>query len=106
MAIQAPDAIDVSFCVIPAFLIKLTPHHLVYTSSLFSGDTGGAVLIASDGSLRGVHQQTVNQASEMLGTSASSAAVAKSINSLISGLSSGFIGLRLDAQEVQDIILK
>jgi hypothetical protein len=75
MAIQVPDAVDVSFCVIPVTLIKLTPHHLVYTSSLFSGDSDGALLIASDGSLRGVHQQTINQASEVLRTIASSAVV-------------------------------
>jgi hypothetical protein len=106
VANQAPDAVDVSFCVIPAALIKLTPHHLMYTSTLFSGDSGGAVLVASDGSLRGLHLKTVNQANEEFRIGAPTEEMVASILSLISGLSSGFIGLRLDAQAVQDIILK
>jgi uncharacterized protein YoxC len=105
VAMQAPDVVDVSFCVIPATPIKLTRHHLLYMSQLFSGDSSGALLVTSDGSLRGLHLQTVNQANEQLRIGAPPDDMVASINSLISGLSSGFIGLRLDVQEVQDIIL-
>ncbi len=106
LANQAPNAVDVSFCVCPAALLKVSNHHLLYSSSLFSGDSSGAVLLSKDGSLRGVHQESVNQASDELRRGATPKDMVKSINSLISGLSSGFIGLRLDVMEVQNFILK
>jgi len=105
LANQAPKEVDVSFCVCPAALLKVSKHHLLYSSSLFSGDSGGAVLLSRDGSLRGVHQESVNQASDELRRGATPAEMVKSINSLINGLSSGFIGLRLDVTEVQEFIL-
>lgn len=103
---QAPQEANVSFCVCPAVLLNVSKHHLLYSCSLFSGDSGGAVLLSKDGSLRGIHQESVNQASEELRTGVTPAAMVKSINSLIRGLSSGFIGLRLDVVEVQEFILK
>lgn len=105
MAKQAPDKIDESFACIPAQLLKVTGNHCAYQCSLFSGDSGGAVILASDGSLLCIHLETVNEANEKLRVGTTSAEVVKSINSLVSGLSSGFIGLRLDSQKVRDLIL-
>ncbi len=105
MAKQAPDKIDESFACIPAQLLKVTASHCAYQCSLFSGDSGGAVILSSDGSLLCIHLETINEANEKLRKGATNSEVVKSINSLVSGLSSGFIGLRLDSQKVRDLIL-
>lgn len=103
---QAPNEVPRSFCVLSANFVKASPHHIVYTSNLFSGDSGGAILMSHDGVVRALHQETVNQAEERIRRdSLNDDTVVNSINSLISGLSQGFIGLRLDAPDVQQFIL-
>lgn len=102
---QAPVEVPRTFCVIPAECLKSSEHHIVYMSNLFSGDSGGAVLFSHDGVVRAMHQETVNQAREELGRgSFDEEEVVKSINSLVSCLSQGFIGLRLDVVEIQQLI--
>ena len=71
---------------------------------MFSGETGGAFILASTGDLLCIHLETVNQAKEKLRKNGTPTEIVESINALVSGLSSGFIGLRLDIQEVQDFI--
>jgi hypothetical protein len=105
-ASMAPNAVDVSFSVIPATFVKTSKHRLLYSSVLFSGNDGGAILSSKDGSLRGMHLKSVNEAREELRTGVTPAEVVGSINSLINGLSGGFFGLRLDIEEVQKFILK
>ncbi len=103
---QAPAVVLRSFCVIPAFCVKSSPHHIVYISTLFSGYSGGAILMSHDGIVRAMHQETVNQAREELRReNLDEEEVVNSINSLISCLSQGFIGLRLDAPDVQKFIM-
>ena len=103
---QAPNEVPRSFCVLSADFVKASPHHIVYTSNLFSGDSGGAILMSHDGVVRALHQETVNQADDQIRRdSLNDDTVVNSINSLISGLSQGFIGLRLDAPDVQQFIL-
>jgi len=48
------------FVVVPATLLKISPHHIVYSGNLFSGDSGGAVICARDGTVIGIHLETVN----------------------------------------------
>jgi hypothetical protein len=104
IAKQVPDRIDEGFAVIPAQFIKATANFCAYQSSLFSGDSGGAFILAQTGDLLCIHLETVNEASEKLRKNATPEKTVSSINDLVSGLSSGFIGLRLDSQEVQDFI--
>jgi hypothetical protein len=102
---QAPVEIARAFCVIEATFIKSSEHHIVYHSNLFSGDSGGAVLFSQDGIVRAIHQETVNQAREELDrNSFNDDEIVVSVNSLISCLSQGFIGLRLDVEDVQQFI--
>lgn len=104
LAKQVPDMIDESFAVIPANFVKATVNFCAYHSSLFSGDSGGAVILASTGDLLCLHLETVNEANEKLRKDATPKEVVDSINSLVSGLSSGFVGLRLDSEDVQNFI--
>jgi hypothetical protein len=104
LARQHPTAIDVSFCVFPATKVKVSVHHMLYTSSAFNGYSGGAVVLAKDGTARGIHLETVNKAKEKLQHGEVMHEIVESINSLISSSASGFIALRLDVQEVQDYI--
>jgi len=104
LAKQAPDMIEESFAVIPAQFLKSTANFCAYQSSLFSGDSGGAVILASTGDLLCIHLETVNEANEKLRKNATPKDVVESINSLVCGLSSGFVGLRLDSQDTQDFI--
>ena len=95
-----------SFGVLPATLTKRSDHHLLYSSNLFSGDDSGAALIhAANGKVIGIHLETVNEANEALRKEEITIEkVAESVNSLVSGLSQGFIGLRLDILEVNSLL--
>jgi len=90
------------FTVMPANLLKVSAHHLIYGSTAFSGDSGGALLFSKDGSVLAMHQETVNQAHDELDVpNITLDDAGKSLNSLIRGLSQGFIGLRLANLDVQ-----
>jgi len=102
-AIDNTAIISEHHTVIQATLFKISPHHIVYSSNLFSGDSGGAVICSANGEVIAIHQETVNEANEKLEDSDVTAhKLNASINSLVSGLSQGFIGLRLDS----DIVVK
>jgi len=62
------------------------------------------VIFSTDGHVIGMHLESVNEAHEQIRLDATDEEIVGSINSLISGLSQGFIGLRLDCQEVYEII--
>ena len=99
------DMFDSGFGVMPAILLRKGDHHLVYTSNLFSGDSGVALIHSSDGSVLGIHLETVNEAKDHIDKGAYVLEdVAKSVSSLISGLSQGFIGLRLDCDIVTTLL--
>lgn len=90
------------FIVIEGFLLNISDHHIVYQSNLFSGDSGGAVICASDGRVIGLHSETVNEAGERIDRGrVTAAAVNQSLNSFISGLSQGFVGVRLDTDAIE-----
>ena len=108
LAREAPLQINNDFCVLPAYFLKCSDHHIVYSSNCFSGDSGGAILLSHDGFVRAMHQETVNQAREKLeriSMDDESIILMDSINSLTSCMSQGFIGLRLDVSDIQDLIL-
>jgi V8-like Glu-specific endopeptidase len=93
------------FMVIQGILIEVTNHHIVYQSNLFSGDSGGAVICASDGRVIGIHTETVNEAHEKIENERITLAeLNESINSIVSGLSQGFVGLRLDSDVIGKIL--
>jgi len=82
--------------VIQATLFKISQHHIVYSSNLFGGDSGGAAICSANGEVIAIHQQTVNEANAALEDSdITTRKLNASINSLVSGLSHGFIGLTL-----------
>jgi hypothetical protein len=90
---QASREIDTSCCAIAAFITKKSAHHLLYTSTMFSGDSGAAVVISSDGDLRAIHLESINEAEELpdhLGSNGLNV-VSKSVKSLIDGVSSGWV---------------
>lgn len=128
----APNAVDNSFCLIPGNLVKINGHHVVYSTELFNGDSGGAVILSSDGTAVALHQKSVNQAIELARVggvdddddyddlsgikiddekyyehvSKKMRGISKTLNSLVTGLSQGFIGLRLDCKDIQDFIFQ
>jgi len=72
--------------VIQATLFKMSQQHIVYSSNLFSGDSGGAVICSANGEVIAIHQQTVNEANAVLEDSDITARkLNASINSLVSG---------------------
>ena len=93
------------FAVIPSSVFKVSTNHIVYSSVAFSGDSGGALLFTKNGEVVAMHLETVNEAAEELQLNKFTLKdVAKSVNSCVAGFSSGFLGLRLFSQEVQNII--
>jgi hypothetical protein len=109
--------------------LLLASHHVLYSSTLFSGDSGGAVILSSDGVARAIHQETVNQAKELdriIGIDGEEETddldenspmpdeimpstirrITRTVNSLVSGWSQGFIGLRLDRADIQAFIMQ
>jgi V8-like Glu-specific endopeptidase len=95
------------FAVMSAQIIRKSKNHLVYSSNLFSGDSGGAVIFTKSGEVIGLHLETVNQASEELEHGSYTLEdVANSVNSVIQGFSQGFLGLRLDSEMIQNLIFQ
>ena len=125
---QVSDIINNKFCVIPWQLIKKSKHHIIYLSSLFSGDSSSAIILSTKGLLYGMHQETVNEKIRFSESDSSVdedvnnnnnnnneevishrptklQKVTDSVNSLVSSLATGFIGLRLDNEDIQQFIL-
>ena len=99
------DMIDSGFGVMPAILLRKGDHHLIYTSNLFSGGSGVALIHSSYGSVIGIHLETVNEAKENIVQDAYLLEdVEKSVSSLISGLSQGVVGLHLDCDIVTTVL--
>ena len=105
---QLGGSIPRGFGVFPAILLRRSEHHLLYDSTLFSGDSGAALIHAGDGTVIGLHQEAVNEAGDTLKEEEfkDTAKVGHSVNSLLGGLSQGFVGLRLDTAEVRDFLAK
>ena len=98
-------------CILPATYYKSSTYHIAYSSILFSGHCSGALVLTTDGIVRAIHIHTVNQAREVIRhhdriNKNVKDEVFDSINELISCLSQGFIGLRLDSRDIQSIIMK
>jgi Trypsin-like peptidase domain len=93
------------FAVLSAQMYRISKSHIVYSSNLFSGDSGGAVVFSKDGEVVALHLETVNQANEELSHGSYSLEdVADSVNSIVRGFSQGFLGLRLDSPVVRALI--
>jgi hypothetical protein len=104
-ALMNQSIMSQNFIVIQGTLVNFSPHHIVYSSNLFSGDSGGAVICASDGTVIGIHLQTVNEANEKLENKRLTMKVInESVNSLLCGLSQGFVGLRLDSDVLEAVL--
>jgi hypothetical protein len=102
---HCPDLFSLDFGVIPAALLKISARHLLYNSNLYSGDSDAALIHSSDGSVIGIHLETVNEANESLRKKEFTVEnVAESVNKLVSGLSQGFLGVRLDIPEITQLI--
>ena len=103
---QCPETFSLGFGVIPATLMKYSDHYIAYSSNLFSGDSGAALIHATDGFVIGIHLETVNQAKEALERDEIRVHdVAVSVNCLVKGLSQGFVGLRLDVPDINNLLL-
>jgi len=95
----------ICFGVIPCVMSKRSEHHFLYSTNAFSGDSGAAIVLKKCGHVVGIHIETVNEACEKIEASQiDNDTVAASINSLVSGFSQGFVGLRLDSTDMKQII--
>jgi hypothetical protein len=104
-AIRNDQILSQGFTVIQGTMLRASPHHIVYTSNLFSGDSGGAVICSENGNVIALHLETVNEAHEKLENSKLTLKIVnESVNSLLSGLSQGFIGFRLDTEIVASLL--
>jgi hypothetical protein len=93
------------FAVMPATIYKVSDNHVVYSSSCFSGESGGAVVFGPTGKVFALHLETVNQANERLRKEEITLAeVADSVNSIVRGMSQGFLGLRLDSKLISSLL--
>ena len=93
------------FAVLPAQIFRKSENHMVYLSNLFSGESGGAVVLPRLGTVVALHLETVNQANEELEHgSCTLQDVTNSVNSIVRGFSQGFLGLRLDSLTVRNMI--
>jgi hypothetical protein len=93
------------YVVLQGTLTDVSSSHIVYTSNLFSGDSGAAVISHKNGEVIAMHLETINEANEKLEDSRlSMKKLNESISSLISGLSQGFLGLRLDTEIIRNFI--
>jgi hypothetical protein len=89
--------IDEGFAVIAASLMKVSDRHIIYSSSLFDGDSGGALILSEDGKVFGLHLEGVNRAKEELQRGQFTLEdVAASVNAITCGFAQGYLGLRLD----------
>ena len=93
------------FAVLSAQMIRLSKSHIVYSSNLFSGDSGGAMVFSKNGDVVALHLETVNEANDELEHGKYTLKdVADSVNRVVRGFSQGFLGLRLDSPAVRNII--
>jgi V8-like Glu-specific endopeptidase len=98
------DIISVGFGIVEATIIKVSKNHFIYSSTLFDGDSGGA-LVYCDGSVVGLHQEAVNRAKEKLEHGHYELEdVADSVNGITAGYSQCFLGLRLDSDIVKRLV--
>lgn len=100
-----PEFLGDKFGVMPVIVYKFSKNHIVYLSTCFSGDSGGAVICSSKGEVFALHLETVNEANaELEKDEFTLEDVAESVNSIVKGFSQGFFGLRLDSEDVQKLI--
>lgn len=105
MTNQLKEFPEESFTVAPPIMLKNSSHHLVYSSCLFSGDSGGAIIHTDDGNVIGMHLETVNEALEKMNIDSSTMEDrARSINSLVEGTRSAFLGIMLSCDEILKMI--
>jgi hypothetical protein len=100
----ASEVVDQRATVLPVTMIRIGVRHLIYLSTCFSGDSGSAIVMSVSGEIVGLHLETFNEVNPLKDSSYGS--VIDSLNDLIAGLSTGFIGLRLDQGEVRALIDK
>ena len=100
MAAELPDVAAVRVAWHHARIVGLHPRHLLYDSSAFDGDSGGAIVVARTGNVIGLHSELVNAARELIARKDDVGerlnGVEQSVLSLIRGSSSGCVGVRLD----------
>ncbi len=103
---EAPEAVDIGVGATAADVIRVKHggHHFTYAAMTFDGDSGGAVILAENCEVVGIHQSTVNAAVELLEQAESLqeqlTAAQQSIKSLVGSTSSGAVALRVDIQEI------
>jgi len=108
MAAELPGVASVSVAWHHARIVGLHPRHLLYDSSAFDGDSGGAIVVARTGNVIGLHSELVNAARELIlrkddiGERLND--VEQSVLSLIQGTSSGCVGVRLDCDVARSLI--
>ena len=106
-AVSDADIVSESFTVVPAILLKKSKPHILYSAGmLLAGDSGGAVVTSTDGTVIAIHVECFNEANEALEIDALTTIrdVANSVNSLTKGVGQGYIGLRLDIEEVKELL--
>ena len=106
-AVSDADIVSESFTVVPAILLKKSKHHILYSAGmLLADDSGGAVVTSTDGTVIAIHVECFNEANEALEIDALTTIrdVANSVNSLTKGVGQGYIGLRLDIEEVKELL--
>jgi hypothetical protein len=100
MATELPDVAAVSVAWHHARIVGLHPRHLLYDSTAFDGDSGGAIVVARTGNVIGLHSELVNAARELIARKDDFGErlndVEQSVMSLIRGTTSGCVGVRLD----------
>ncbi|KAH9256951.1 hypothetical protein BASA81_004772 [Batrachochytrium salamandrivorans] len=100
IALSQEREIAPGFAVHRALISRQTGHHISYDSSTFDGDCGGALILKHDFTVVGMHQGTVNRARELKRLQVTKGRlddIEDSVESLIRGLNSGAVALRLDA---------
>jgi hypothetical protein len=81
----------------PGRVTKIGRRHFLFDGSSFSGDSGGAVILALSQQVVGIHLETVNQARERISQASVKErlnAVEQSVDSLVRGLHSGSLALK------------
>jgi hypothetical protein len=102
-AVNDSEIVDEDFTVIPAILLKRSSHHIVYVSNLLGGDSGGSIIFSKSGSAIAIHVEYFNEA-DKVPTEFAKDEVLSSLGSLTMNAGGGYLGLRLDCEEVQAMI--
>ena len=90
------------FHVATAVLLRTSAKHFLYSSSLFSGDSGGAIIHTTEGTVVGMHLETVNESLELMSYNVEE--IKDSINSLVNGAQSGYVGVILNIREILEMV--